>query len=218
MTTIFTNALGTDRADTQGSFRDVLTITGGAQSQVRVTFTAASGTGLAYSNCSIGIWSGTTMITTATPVPLLFGGNPGCSAAAGASTPASDWANLTGFTSSDKLVVVTDFVSTSHSTDQSGTAGATLYFLFGAFASYNSADPTALGSWGNVPWVVAVSSIETQAVGGSPLKINSNLDGLSSSGGFFRNPLARSQLGWRPSIVTARRKLILPRHIERRAA
>lgn len=45
-----------------------------------------------------------------------------------------------------------------------------------------------------------------------------NMDGIGSGGPFFSNPLARSVLGWRPSIVTARRKLIVPRHAELRLA
>lgn len=165
-TTIFTNALGTNRADTQVSFRNVVPITGGAQTQVRVTFTAGLATFI-LNNASIGISSGTTMITTATPVELLFGGVSGFTILSGA-TITSDWVNLSGFTASDKLVVVMDYsvAGGSSSTDQSGGAGADLWYLFGAFASYNSADPTALGSWNSIAWVLAVSLIETQSVGG----------------------------------------------------
>lgn len=165
-TTIFSNALGTDRGDGgQPSFRNVLAITGGAQGQVRATFKSGS-TAYVLQNVSIGIWSGTTMITTATPVELLFGGASGFNIP-GSSTITSDWANLTGFTSSDKLVVVLDYTvnATDASSDQSGPVGDTLWFLFGE-SSYNKANPTADGSWSSLGWVIGVTSIETQAGGG----------------------------------------------------
>lgn len=67
--------------------------------------------------------------------------------------------------------------------------------------------------------LMAAALAQGTAGGGSPLRLNSSLDGLGASGPFFSNPLARSVLGWRPSIVTARRKLIVPsRQIERLAA
>jgi len=82
----------------------------------------------------------------------------------------SDWVNFTGFTSSDKLVVIMDYNSAGGeaSSDQSSPAGVTLYYLFGNNPSYNIADPTSLGSWGNVPWAIGVALIETQATGGGP--------------------------------------------------
>lgn len=166
-TTIFTNALGTSRGDNQASFRNLLTITAGAQSQVRVTFKAGTD-GLHVDNCSIGISNGTTMKTTATPVELLFSAAHGFTIAGSASIT-SDWASLSGFASTDKLVVTTDYAAsgaTQSSTDQSGTGNGTLWYLFGNNPSYNSADPTALGSWGSVAgWIFTVSLIETQSTG-----------------------------------------------------
>lgn len=165
MATIFTDALGSDRADSQGSFRCVIPITGGALDQVRVRFVSHSGLGWATTNVSIGIWTGVTMKTTATPVELLFSGSSGFSIGSG-STITSDWVNLTGFTSSDKLVVVMDFTSSAVSM-RTGVTGVDLNYLFGAVASYNSADPTGLGGWGSgLDWVYGVNLIETQSTGG----------------------------------------------------
>lgn len=165
MATIFTDALGTDRGDVGlGSFRNVIAITGGALGQVRATFKAGASNPYVIVHASIGIWSGSTMITTATPVELTFSGASGCTIPA-ATTLTSDWVNLSGFTSSNSLVVVEDFNSaTSRSTDQSSSN--TMWFNFGD-QSYNKADPTPDGGWGStVSWVVGVTSIETQSGGG----------------------------------------------------
>lgn len=169
MATIFTDALGTDRADTgTGSFRNVIAITGGSLGQVRVTLKAGTGNTYVLAHVGIGIWSGTTMITTATPVELTFSGASGCSIPAG-TTLTSDWVNLSGFTSSNSLVVIEDFnANTDASSDQSSPN--TMWFNFGD-QSYNKADPTPDGGWGgSLSWVIGVTSIETQAGGGgSPI-------------------------------------------------
>lgn len=65
-----------------------------------------------------------------------------------------------------------------------------------------------------------VDVLAAPAGGGAKLRFNSNVDGLGASGGFFRDPLGgKSQLGWRPSLVAVKRKLIVqPRHDLRLAA
>lgn len=71
------------------------------------------------------------------------------------------------------------------------------------------------------PWAIAGVDVKAAgAGGGSKLRRNSSLSGLGASGPFFHDPLSgKSQLGWRPSLVAVKRKLIVPpRHIERLAA
>lgn len=67
-------------------------------------------------------------------------------------------------------------------------------------------------------WNMMCCTFMSTAGGGSPLRRNSSLDGLGASGPFFSNPLARSVLGWRPSIVAVKRKLIVPSRPELRLA
>ena len=143
MTTIFTDTkTGDDTGNDGFSFRQVCTITGGAQSQVRVTFKASSAATLRLDHASIGIQTGTQDACTATPVELLFAGVSGFSISNGA-TITSDWANLSGFTSSNKLIVVMDASATAGSGDyavNTASTGQTLWFA-AASASYNVAAP-----------------------------------------------------------------------------
>lgn len=174
MTTIFTDTLvpQTDGGNAGFSFRDVLTITGASLGQVRVTLIlGGGGPAINLDHVAIGISTGTSSNTTATPVELTFSGASGITGNALTSTTyVSDWVNLSGFTSSDKLVVITDFNATNgggnYATDQSNANG-TLYGLAGA--SYNNATPTP--SFGPVANYSMVALVETQAAGGSPALI-----------------------------------------------
>ena len=46
-------------------------------------------------------------------------------------------------------------------------------------------------------WAAIATALQAAGGAAAPLRLNSNLDGLSASGGFFRDPLARVMLGWR---------------------
>jgi hypothetical protein len=167
LTTIYTDSLtGSDSGNAGQSLRDVLTITGGAQGQVRVTFTGKAGSTTKIDHASIGIATGTGSNTTATPVELTFGGVSGFTFPNGSTNIASDWVNLSGFTSANKLVVIIDFDATTGGGDYaidaaSGTATA---FFFGA-ATYNVASPAG-GSQTNNYSVVAL--VEVQAGAAAP--------------------------------------------------
>jgi len=107
-------------------------------------------------NASIGISTGSTGDTTAIPVELLFGGLSGFSSAVNIT---SDWVNLSGFTSSDKLVVIIDF-SGSYLLDDVTASGTSMYYAFSA-PSYNQATPSGFG--GPLAWDPGVALIETQS-------------------------------------------------------
>lgn len=99
--------------------------------------------------------------------------------------------------------------------DNSGTSSdAAGNYASGAASVALSAAISASGVWNAAGCDILAAGAAT-----SPLRRNASLDGLGASGPFFSNPLARSVLGWRPSIVAVRRKLIVPlRHEERLAA
>jgi len=182
MTTIFTTTFNLDDTGNVGfSIRQVCTITGNAQGQVRVTFNAASAGsaagGLQLDHASIGIQTGANDATTAVPVELLFSGAHGFTIADGASI-VSDWANLAGFTSANKLIVVMDCnsVHAQGMAENSASTGQTFWFQ-AATASYNVAAPGFASSVANI--VECVSLIETQAAGGGGAaiaKVNFKLD------------------------------------------
>lgn len=66
---------------------------------------------------------------------------------------------------------------------------------------------------------IACDIVAAAAGGGSPLRRNSSLSGLGASGPFFHDPLSgKSQIGWRPSLVAVKRKLIVPPRHELRLA
>lgn len=97
-----------------------------------------------------------------------------------------------------------------------GTGSQQKTFTGGALSSATEAwTTTPSGNWFSTVDVIA------QPAGGASggLRFNSNMDGLGAGGAFFRDPLAgKRSLGWRPSLVAARRKLIVPRHAELRLA
>jgi hypothetical protein len=156
MTTIFTCTSSGTNGD--AAWRIVVPITGGAQGQVRVTFKNGVGSTAICNNASIGISNGTTHNTTATPIELLFSGLHGYTLASAASIT-SDWANLSGFTSSDKLVVDMDFVQTNAlGCTTTGVTGAQQYFFDTAGTYYNQAAPAGFstGSAGEVDGFVLI--------------------------------------------------------------
>lgn len=179
MATIFTDTLvpQTDSGNGGFSFRDVLTITGGAQTQIRVTLIlGGGGTALDVDHVAIGISTGTNSNTTATPTEVTFGGGGhGISANPATSTAyVSDWVNFAGFTSSDKLVVIVDFNATTgngnYATDQANS-NAIAYGISGA--SYTATTPTtAIGPFANYSMVALV---ETQAAGGDTFANNGHI-------------------------------------------
>ncbi len=178
MTTIFTETLSSDNnGNTNYSFRQVVEITGNAQGQVRVTFKAASNVStngnFTTNHCAIGISTQSTaygpaggplaLNTTAKPVELTFGGVSGFNLTANGQTIVSDWINLSGFTTTNMLVVVMDWASTGGGDAfiGSGLSNAGLWYLASA-ATYNVAAPT--GSWSGAPGELdGVTLIETQA-------------------------------------------------------
>lgn len=168
MPTIFTDTLVTDDNANDGlSVRNVLPITGGAQSQIRVTFNASASAAFKTDHCSIGIWAGTNADTTATPTELTFSGGHGFSLTSGQSIT-SDWVNFSGFTIANKLVPIFDVNSAAGSGNfrDSATVGNTNWFAAGV--SWNVAAPAGFSSQINVN--IAVSLIETRAaLGGSTM-------------------------------------------------
>ena len=144
-TTIFTDTLNSSDSGNAGlSLRDVLTITGGAQGQVRATFTGKAGSPTKVDHASIGIATGTGSNTTATPVELTFGGVSGFTFPNGSTNIVSDWVNLSGFTSANKLVVIIDLDATTGGGDyaiDAAASGVTMFFFTGA--TYNVASPSS---------------------------------------------------------------------------
>lgn len=125
------------------TLRNVVPITGNAQTQIRVTiaqnFTANS---LTLDHVSIGIDDGTgTGSTTATPTEITFvgygAGAHGVTVPSGGPDAVSDWVNFNGFTSANLLTVIIDIAAAgNHISFAAGTAGATAYAKNGT-ASYN---------------------------------------------------------------------------------
>lgn len=165
MATIFTATLSSNDGGNDGfSFRDVCTITAGALGQVRCTFKCATGSTFGADHCAIGISTGSASNTTATPVELTFAGAHGFSLTS-AQTITSDWVNLSGFTSSDKLIVIVDFSGTGGGANAfDGTSATPVYVSGSPTASYNAASPAGFSLISSTYALVA--SIETQAGGG----------------------------------------------------
>lgn len=165
-TTIFTDTLTSDDNNNDGlSVRNVLAITGGAQTQIRVTFKASSSQGLHADHCSIGISTGTNANTTAIPTELLFSGASGFTIAANGLIT-SDFVNFAGFTAADKLVAILDVNAAGAGglIDDLASTGNVNWFAV-ATASYNVAAPAGFASQATTN--ISVSLIETQAVGGA---------------------------------------------------
>lgn len=165
-TTIYTSTLpGTDSGNAGISWRDVLTITGSGLGQVRVTFHTPGGTSTVVDHASIGISTGTGTATTATPVELTFAGGHGFTYGTTAASFVSDWVNLSGFTGSNKLVVIMDLNATTGGGDYSVNTSSTnaTGTFYSASATWNVASPaggTSAGAYG------FVALVETQSGGG----------------------------------------------------
>ena len=167
MTVIYTGAInGNDTGNTGYTLRNVVAITGNAQGQVRCTFQGSGSAAFSTNNCSIGISTGTNADTTATPVELLFSGRSGFAIGAN-SQITSDWANLSGFTSSNLLVVIIDMAATNGNDGfNASIVGATGYY-HAATASYNNATtPAGSGSLSQFVW--ALNEIDVQAAAVTP--------------------------------------------------
>lgn len=162
-TTIYSTALTTNTGGYGGkTCRSEVPITGGAQGQVRVTFAAPVANNLTILNAAIGISAqDATGSTTATPVELLFSGGHGFNITGGNSIT-SDWVNLSGFTSSDKLIVIVDV--------DGGGAGEVSYVLANieyekaATASYNV---QTVAGYSSIGATIGFNLIETQSAGGA---------------------------------------------------
>jgi hypothetical protein len=135
------------------TFRSVLPILSDAVTQVRCTFVSSNIHGLSTDHCSIGIWDGVAAQSdcTAAPVELTFGGGGHGFTISGAyESVTSDWVNLSGFTSSDKLVVIIDVSSTSSYSMFSNFASSGIFSATASADSYNVQSPGYSAGDGNV--------------------------------------------------------------------
>lgn len=159
MATIFTRTVTSADSGNEGiSFRNVVPITAGALGQVRVTFKAPAA-GTKVDHASIGISTGSVGNTTATPVELTFSGAHGFTLGANASI-VSDWVNLSGFTSSDLLVVIFDQNAATGGNEATEADTCTVFFYV-ASATYATATPATAS--GSILAVYGFTTIETQA-------------------------------------------------------
>lgn len=162
-TTIYNVAITSNTGGYGGTTcRSEVAITGGAQGQVRVTFVAPAAANFTLLHASIGISKlDSTGSTTATPVELLFTGAHGFNITGG-NTIVSDWANLSGFTGSDKLIVVVD-VDGGGNGEISYVIGSDTEYEKAATASYNVA---TVAGYGTIGAAIGFSLIEVQAAAG----------------------------------------------------
>lgn len=166
-TTIYNLATNSSTSGYAGTTtRSEVTITGGAQGQVRVTFAAPVAANFNVTHASIGISKlDSTGSTTATPVELLFSGTSGFNLSGG-TTIVSDWVNLAGFTVSDKLIVVVD-VSGGGSGEISYVPGSDTEYEKATTSSYNVA---TVAGYSTIAAAIGFNTIEVQAsVSGSVL-------------------------------------------------
>ena len=127
--------------------------------QVRVTlYNVSNLSSITYDHVSIGVGTGASVGTTATPVELLFSGGHGVTVAPGA-TLASDWANLT-FAISDELIVDLDVNSGSTSAQYQGITNGEGWFAPGG-SQYNTASGASFFDNGAI--VFGISLIETKS-------------------------------------------------------
>jgi len=211
MTTVFTGSLNSDNTINNGySYRIFAPVSAGSSGQISITFQAASGgSGLKTDHCSVGTQGIATPPNCAGTFgsglyEVLFSGVSGFNIAAGASI-ACDWFTF-NFSISDIVMAIFDINTSGPSDIRQNTSSTADTYYKSATASYNQDAVT--GFFTATTTDIGIALIETQSAGGAPLKLYSELDGLSSSGGFFRNPLARSMIGWVPSLIIPRRRLI----------
>src|SRR5262249_44939527 len=132
--------------------------------QIQVTFQNFTGSPAIVNHAGIGVWNGTLADTTATPVELTFGGgNHGFNIASAASIT-SDLVNLSGFTASDKLVVIIDMNSSG--------PGAIAYDNIPGFVAYYNSTPTA-----------ASYNVASPGAGYSSFNIDVGVTSIDVSGG-----------------------------------
>lgn len=108
----------------------------GPWNEIRVTFQAGAATGLSADNCAVGIRSGSSDDTMATPTELLFSGGSGFSISAGQEIT-SDWLSFS-FTHTDELLVVNDVSSGTQVVRYLGS-GADGDYLSAGSNTYNTA-------------------------------------------------------------------------------
>lgn len=140
LTTIFTVTPNANNSDANESYRNVCVITGGGQKvQVSLQSLNSGGTWV-LTHAGVGIWTGTSADTTATPVELTFnGGQHGFNVAATGQTIVSDEIDLgVSFTLSNRLVVILDWGANSAVYERT-TAAANCAVTFASGASYNVA-------------------------------------------------------------------------------
>lgn len=146
-TTAWSDTLNSD-ANNQTSrewrFITVALLAGGTTLTVRLR--AASAATFSPDFVSVGIWSGSGYVTTATPVQLLFSGSASFSISNGA-TITSDPATLTT-TTSDKLVLIYDAGSTVGNANPAQRAsganitGDSAVYTGASYQAYDKATPT----------------------------------------------------------------------------
>ena len=164
--TIYTNThVSSAGSAANWALRLVVPITGtaGTLGKVRVEFEAV-GSPLDIEHASIGISAGggNPEDTTATPVELTFdGGGHGHVVPAG-TKKLSDWVNLAGFTTANKLAVSIDIGSSSAVFPYTSGLPATIntYYTNTGVNFYNVADITTITSYSNTS--VCVTKIEVQ--------------------------------------------------------
>jgi hypothetical protein len=184
-TTIFSTTLSTnDTGYEDESARSKVPITGGAQDQIRVTFTGSTAGATWVDNAAIGIWNGDVTTQrfncTATPTELLFStnglANGGHGFQLGASgSIISDWVNFAGFTTSNLLIVIVDFNTLNGRARVATASTGAFHMALAATNSYNVASFASSGV-GNIDWVNLVSLIEVQTTAAAA----SNIMGLQS--------------------------------------
>jgi hypothetical protein len=138
--TLDSNAAGSGNSSSRQTVTNSSAVSG---TQVRVRFQGPSSGTLNVDNASVGIRSGATANTVATPVELKFSGVSGFSLSATAEIT-SDWADLV-IGSSDELIVVNDHGGTS--TERYVLATGPNYFKL-ATDSYATASVSGFTSQG----------------------------------------------------------------------
>lgn len=136
-----------------------------------------------------------------------FDGNASVPGSSSSTTSSETTSNANDFVYSvNGLNQATDTAGTGWTIAASANFLLAQYQIVSATGTFTSATATGGATQGSI-----IDAIK-QAAGGATqgLRFNANLDGLSASGGFFRDPLARSMLGWVPGLVTPCRRLWRP--------
>ncbi len=150
--TTFTNTLDTDFIDALANSISIRTVIPAGSislsgTQIRVTFTAASGAAFHVAHASIVERSGSTENGTVAPTELLFSGGSGFSISAAASI-VSDALIFTLDETKDYLVIF-DCSADNPSTAYNSAASSNTYYETGSSGSYNVQSPAGFSSIGN---------------------------------------------------------------------